>query len=283
MDIGGAIVWTDVAGNASSAPGAGARPDSDSSTVVSRSVYRAMANGTGFASGDYLDRIVVVDGDAGDVISAFWLNATAGTRISAPSSASITPLPDGASTAERQDTANTSLAMVAGGIGDPADTIYGGSGGASIISALKGLYARLGAVVLATGTAVIGKVGLQVDGSEVANTNPVPVRFRAATTYAQDASGQIGGGSRFDGPLKAADPRYASFNAAFQCDKAATAAIYASVDGGVTAGVLVWSKALAAGEATTVRVPVVFSHFQTAFTAGPEATVIQMNSGFSVS
>ncbi len=137
--------------------------------------------------------------------------------------------------------------------------------------------------MLAAGTAVIGRVGLQVGGSDVAVANPVPVRFGAATIYAQDASGQIGSGSRFDGPLKVADPRYTSFNAAFQCDKAATAAIYASVDGGVTAGVLVWSKALAAGEATTVKVPVVFSHFQTAFTAGPEATVIQMNSGFSVS
>lgn len=115
VDIGGTIVWTDVAGNATSAPGAGARPDSDSGTVVSRSTYRATASAAGFAIGDVLDHIVVTDGDAGDLVSNFWVNVTAGTKIAAPSASAITPqspLADGASTAAKQDTGNASLASV---------------------------------------------------------------------------------------------------------------------------------------------------------------------------
>ena len=124
LDSAGTITWTDVAGNASAPPGAGARPDSDSSTVVSQSTYRAIAGGTGFAAQDYLNHIVVTDGDAGDLVSNFWLNVTAGTKIAAPSATSITPLaplPDGASTAARQDTGNASLAAAVAGIGAPGD------------------------------------------------------------------------------------------------------------------------------------------------------------------
>lgn len=318
VDIGGAIVWTDVAGNAAPAPGAGARPDSDSSTVVSRSTYRATAVGTGFAAGDILDHLVVTDGDAGDLVSNFWINVTAGTKVAAPSSASITPLaplPDGAATAASQSTGNASLAsldgktpaLIAGrqpvdgsGVTQPVSAQAlplpagaaqdgvdgpGTNPGAGIRGWLSGIYARLGgtlAVAVTAGTAVIGRVGLQVAGSDVTPANPVPIRFGVNAVYTQDASGEIGPNSRFDGPLKAADPRYATFNAAFQADKAAVANIYASVDGGATAGVLVWSKPLAAGEATTAKVPIVFSHFQASITAGAAPTVIQINSGFSV-
>lgn len=60
-------------------------------------------------------------------------------------------------------------------LGAVADAAYAGAGSSSIISALKGLYAKLGAVVLAAGSAVIGKVGIQVGGADVAITNPVNV------------------------------------------------------------------------------------------------------------
>ena len=117
VDIGGSIVWTDVAGVASSAPGTGARPDSDSGTVVSRTSYQATANGTGYATGDFLDHIVVTDGDAGDLVSNFWINVTAGTRVSAPPASNITPmsvLPTGAAT---QATLEALRALVAAGVG----------------------------------------------------------------------------------------------------------------------------------------------------------------------
>ncbi len=117
LDASGVISWTDVAGNPSSAPGSGARPDADSGTVVSRYTYKATASGTGFASGDFLDHVVVTDGDAGDLVSNFWVNVTAGTKIAAPSAASITPLsplPEGAATALNQ-------AQVIAGLGAPAD------------------------------------------------------------------------------------------------------------------------------------------------------------------
>ena len=141
LDSAGTITWTDVAGNASSAPGAGARPDSDSGTVVSRYTYRATASGTGFASGDFLDHLVVTDGDAGDLVSNFWVNVTSGAKIAAPIAASITPLaplPDGAATSVLQGNGNTSLASLLTGLGAPADTTATSDAGAfSLIALLK--------------------------------------------------------------------------------------------------------------------------------------------------
>ena len=115
VDIGGTIVWTTVAGTASGPPGAGARPDSDSGSVVSRTSYAVTAGGTGYAIGDFLDHIVVTDGDAGDLVSNFWINVTAGTRITAPSAANITPmsaLPTGAATDAKVEAVRALLAGI---------------------------------------------------------------------------------------------------------------------------------------------------------------------------
>lgn len=60
-------------------------------------------------------------------------------------------------------------------IGEAADAAWSGTGPASVIAALKGLYARLGGVILAAGSAVIGRVGLQVSGADLSAANPVPV------------------------------------------------------------------------------------------------------------
>jgi hypothetical protein len=72
-------------------------------------------------------------------------------------------------TGAKQDSALASL-------GAPADAAYSGSGSSGLIAGIKGLYARLGAVVLAAGSAVIGKVGLQVGGADVSVSNFVPTR-----------------------------------------------------------------------------------------------------------
>lgn len=77
------------------------------------------------------------------------------------------PLPSGAATSANQSTANAA-------IGAPADTAWL-SGSGSIIAVLKGIFGKLSGVVLATGTASIGKVGLQITGSDVAYSNPVPI------------------------------------------------------------------------------------------------------------
>ncbi len=45
----------------------------------------------------------------------------------------------------------------------------------TVLSRLKAIATGLGSVVLATGTSVIGRVGLQIGGSDVTGTNPLPV------------------------------------------------------------------------------------------------------------
>ncbi|WP_408902529.1 hypothetical protein [Methylobacterium radiotolerans] len=183
VDSGGTITWTDVAGNAGSPPGAGARPDYDSGLVISRSTWRATADGTGFSSGDYLDHFVVTDGDAGDPISNYWFNVTTGAKLAAPpSTASISPyspLPDGASTAARQDTTNTALATIATGIGAPGDDDPGSDAAdgsviarlARLLASVTGLATLLTAIRDRLPSALTAAGGLQVDGSSV--TQPI--------------------------------------------------------------------------------------------------------------
>jgi len=120
----GAIAWADISGNPSSPPGAGARTAAGSGHVVSRSTYRATAVGTGYSATDVLDHLVVTDNTAGALVSSFWLNVTTGARIDPPSAASITPLsplPDGAATAELQGAANALLLKAETALGTPAD------------------------------------------------------------------------------------------------------------------------------------------------------------------
>lgn len=71
-----------------------------------------------------------------------------------------------AATASNQSTANSSLSTIgtntgtsATAAGAPADTAYAGSGSASIIAALKGIYAQATGSIPA-GNALIGKVGI---------------------------------------------------------------------------------------------------------------------------
>ncbi len=156
IDKGGAISWTDISGNASAAPGAGARPDSDSGTVVTHETYRATAAGTGYAANDLLDHVIVTDGDAGDLVSNFWINVLSGAKIGAPPAANITllsPLPDGAATAVNQAAVIAGLTSVAAGIGAPGDAApandAAASGAIGLLRRALGYLSALAATVSA--------------------------------------------------------------------------------------------------------------------------------------
>ena len=120
LDSGTAISWTHVDGTASSAPGAGARPAGGTSLIVDSTRYQASAARAGaYAIGDYLSHIVTADPATGVTVADFWLNVTASppAKLAASPSAAdinlIAPLPNGASTAAKQDTGNASLAAIA--------------------------------------------------------------------------------------------------------------------------------------------------------------------------
>lgn len=72
--------------------------------------------------------------------------------------------------------------------GTTTDAAYAGSGASTIIAILKGLYTKLGSVVLAASTAVIGKVSLQVGGVDVSASNMVPVSVGQPTSI---TTGQV--------------------------------------------------------------------------------------------
>jgi hypothetical protein len=125
-----------------------------------------------------------------------------GSGVTQPISAASLPLPSGAATAANQATSNTSLAsidgktpaLVSGGVPttETGTAITGAAlpgGGAGAIGWLSAIWSKLGAVVLAAGANVIGKVGLQIAGSDVANANPVPTAAQASEAH----TGQVGG------------------------------------------------------------------------------------------
>jgi hypothetical protein len=104
-------------------------------------------------------------------------------------------------------TTATNTTAISTASGTPADAAYAGSGNSSIIAALKGIYARLGAVVLATGanvigavtqsgnwvlsagSAIIGKVGIDpANNGVVVNSGNVTVSGSVTTTPVSTAS-----------------------------------------------------------------------------------------------
>lgn len=76
------IAWSDLAGNAVSAPGAGAKPAAGSaSRQVIQTLYDVTGASTGYATGDSVARIVLLDTSQTPVavLSATWLNLSQGT------------------------------------------------------------------------------------------------------------------------------------------------------------------------------------------------------------
>ena len=61
--------------------------------AMSRSSFKATANGTGFSTNDLIDHFVMTNPNTGTVVAHFWINLTTELKLaSAPSAASITPI-----------------------------------------------------------------------------------------------------------------------------------------------------------------------------------------------
>ena len=108
-------------------------------------------------------------------------------------SAASLPLPANAATET-----GGNLAAINTATGAASDAAYSGSGNSSIIAALKGIYTKLGSVVLAAGTAIIGKVG--IDQTTYGTTNAVTVgatsvvQVTPTVTVGAYTAGQVVGG-----------------------------------------------------------------------------------------
>lgn len=78
------VEFTDESG-ALATPGSGLRPLASTDKETVESLFTATATGTGYAEGDILARVLVVDTSVSPpAISATWMNVTQGTIISAP-------------------------------------------------------------------------------------------------------------------------------------------------------------------------------------------------------
>lgn len=82
----------------------------------------------------------------------------------------------------------TSDLSVRAAVGSIDNEAYDGTGDTTLVGGLKGIYAKLGAITLASGSNAIGRVGLQVAAADVGPSNPVPVTVIGAEGGAQDVS-----------------------------------------------------------------------------------------------
>ena len=204
LDNGTSITWNTVSGGASSAPGTGARPAAGTSAIVDRSSYQALNTGTGYTAGDLVEHVITTDPATGAILGFFWINSTAGTKISAPSSADITPLqplPTGAATAANQTTGNTSLASILAKIvtspaldGTDATGVTQVSGGVGIRGWLSSIYSKLSASIAVTGT--FWQATQPISGTVTANLGTAAVTnagtFAVQATEADGANTTLG-------------------------------------------------------------------------------------------
>lgn len=108
------ISWTAPDGSAAT-PGAGLRPLATAERDVTQELFVATGTGTGYTSGDFLARLLVIDANPSTpVVTQVWYNLSTGVVISAPSAGDVTPsdesvtvassaLPVGAATEAKQD------------------------------------------------------------------------------------------------------------------------------------------------------------------------------------
>lgn len=102
-----------------------------------------------------------------------------GSGVTQPISAAALPLPAGAATAAKQDAAAATLTSILAAFAQlAADTSV--QAGTAKAEAIRALLAGTLNVALQAGSAVIGRVGLQVGGADVAAANPLPTQERAA-------------------------------------------------------------------------------------------------------
>ena len=107
-----------------------------------------------------------------------------------PVSAASLPLPTGAAVET-----GGNLAAVATGTGAPADAAYAGSGSASIIAGMKGLYALL------TGTLSVNQAGVSATGSSAALNAFVQLNLNGATGFSVAISGTFTATHTFQGTI----------------------------------------------------------------------------------
>jgi hypothetical protein len=78
------VSFTDASG-APAVPGTGLRPLASTDKELSEKLFEATAAGTGYAAGDILARVLVVDTSVSPIVAeASWLNVSAGTLIGSP-------------------------------------------------------------------------------------------------------------------------------------------------------------------------------------------------------
>lgn len=138
-----------------------------------RLAYKATVAGTGYSVNDVLIKTLAVQpttlGQL-EVLEVIWLNMTTGALMAqAPTPAHLQLLEGGASAggtssqvevttsalptnAARETGGN--LALVQTATGAPADAAYGGSGNATVVSALKGVYSAINTLAASMGASV---------------------------------------------------------------------------------------------------------------------------------
>lgn len=118
--------------------------------------------------------------------SATYIGANVGGNLTA-----LVATANGLKTDGSSVTQPVSNATEAAALGSPADAAWdGAAASASVIAATKALWSKLGAAVLAAGSAVIGKVGLQFAGVDLSAANRLPIDSVVAAA-ATDRSGTI--------------------------------------------------------------------------------------------
>ena len=215
------ITWTAPDGTAAT-PGAGLRPLATAERDVTQALFVASSSGTGYSSGDFLARLLILDvNPTTPVVTQVWYNLSTGAVIAAPNSAHVTPsdesitvsssaLPTGAATGAKQDTGNASLASIdtklpssltvsstrllvdGSGVTQPvsASSLPLPSGAATAAnqstanSALSSLDAKLPSNLTVSSTRLL------VDSSGV--TQPVSVATRTPTTTSVSSSASSG-------------------------------------------------------------------------------------------
>ena len=175
--------------------------------------YVASAGGTGYSASDILIHTFGIDTSTSPASLAFsfWFNATTGLVMGTPptngtyasggggaaSSVSVTGsvLPTNAA----QETGGN-LTAIAQAHGTTADAAYAGSGNASMMSALKGLFPKLAGPLTATLTGALPAGGNNIGAVNVAALPALPVGTNAigsvtvtATTLAANAAQETGG------------------------------------------------------------------------------------------
>ena len=129
-----------------------------SNSQIVTTQYQATATATGYNTGDIISHILELTlGTPSVIVNSTWTNATQGTVLaSAPASANIAQIAGGVTVSNFPTTQAVSTADGSDvTLGAKADAAYAGSGSASVVAALKGVYAALVAP-LPAGTNNIG-------------------------------------------------------------------------------------------------------------------------------